>query len=400
MGRPKAVKAPEPIDPNQSMGEYLFGQEYKSRGTGVTDEYFQQRLLDAEAKFRPEYTALELADINTMAQGTEDQAGLFDLLEQQSEQAGELQRSELQKQRAEDVSALQEFSPKVAQAYRDADPYSTELADLQSQQAQSIIGGGATDAENLLGQRGMEFAASTGELTPLEQRNVQQQARMAAQSRGREMGSMGQYGELQARMAEELSKREREMQLGSALLGQQAGMQQQRFGQGQQALQSAYGMQRGISGDLGATILGRPSQSIGLGGQVLGQAQMGASGAMGPQLFDPNVGLNMAMQNQSNQMQANVATAANRTAYSGALIGAAGGMAGGFASRPASCWVAREVFGETNPKWEQFREWLTQKAPRWFHDLYMKHGESFALFISDKPLLKLIVRTWMNSRIK
>ena len=394
MGRPKAVKAPDPIDPNQSMGEYLFGQEYESRGTGVTDEYFQQRLLDAEAKFRPEYTALELADINTMAQGTEDQAGLFDLLEQQSEQAGELQRSELQKQRAEDVSALQEFSPKVAQAYRDADPYSTELADLQSQQAQSIIGGGATDAENLLGQRGMEFAASTGELTPLEQRNVQQQARMAAQSRGREMGSMGQYGELQARMAEELSKREREMQLGSALLGQQAGMQQQRFGQGQQALQSAYGMQRGISGDLGATILGRPSQSIGLGGQVLGQAQMGASGAMGPQLFDPNVGLNMAMQNQSNQMQANIATAANKTAHSAALIGAAGGAAKGF------CWVAREVFGETNPKWEQFREWLIQKAPRWFHDLYMKHGESFALFISDKPLLKLIVRTWMNSRIK
>lgn len=394
MGSPKTVQAPDPIDPNQSMGQYLFGNEFESSGKGVTDDYFQQQLLDAESKYRPEYTALELADINTMAYGTEDQTGLFDLLESQSKQAGELQRDELNKQRADDVAALQEFSPSVTQAYRDADPYSTELADLQSQQAKDIIEGGASDAENLLGERGMEFAASTGELTPLEKRNAEQQARISAQARGREMGSMGEYSELQSRMAEELNKRERELQLGSSLLGQQSGMQQQRFGQGQQALQSAYGMQRGISGDLGATILGRPSQSIGLGGQMLGYAQQGASGQMGPQLFDPNVGLNMAMQDQSNQMQANVANSANQAAYSGALFGAAGSAAGGF------CWVAREVFGETNPKWEQFRDWLTQKAPRWFHDLYMKHGESFALFISDKPLLKLIVRTWMNSRIK
>jgi len=398
MGSPKTVQAPDPIDPNQSMGQYLFGNEFESSGKGVTDDYFQQQLLDAESKYRPEYTALELADINTMAYGTEDQAGLFDLLEGQSKQAGELQRDELNKQRADDVAALQEFSPSVTQAYRDADPYSTELADLQSQQAKDIIEGGASDAENLLGERGMEFAASTGELTPLEKRNAEQQARISAQARGREMGSMGEYSELQSRMAEELNKRERELQLGSSLLGQQSGMQQQRFGQGQQALQSAYGMQRGISGDLGATILGRPSQSIGLGGQMLGYAQQGASGQMGPQLFDPNVGLNMAMQDQSNQMQANVANSANQAAYSGGLFGAAGSATGMF--NFGSCWVAREVFGETNPKWEQFRDWLTQKAPRWFHDLYMKHGESFALFISDKPLLKLIVRTWMNSRIK
>ena len=415
MGKKSSPAAPEPIDASKSMGEYLFGKDFGSF-QGITDPELQKRLIGAEAQFRPQYTALELADINVMARGleagtkanpayaqaqqdiasleaklastpkttttkvsgsskgweghprslksrtrtkanpeyarieaelnaqrarfknleptttTSAQPGLFDLLEEQSQRAGELQRSELQKQRSEDVAALQEFSPQVVEAYRAADPYSTGLADLQSQQAQDIIGAGASEAEQLLGKRGLELASSTGQLTPLEQRNVQQQARLAAQSRGREMGSLGQYGEMQSRMAEELAKREREIQMGSALLGQQAGLQQQRFGQGQQALQSAYGMQRGISGDLGATILGRPSQSIGLGGQMLGQAQQGAAGQMGPQLFDPNMGVNIAMQNQSNQTNyAGAMAQAGATRSAGMMSGigsAVGGAAG------------------------------------------------------------------------
>jgi hypothetical protein len=284
----------------------------------------------------------------------------------------------------------------VVEAYRAADPYSTGLADLQSQQAQDIIGAGASEAEQLLGKRGLELASSTGQLTPLEQRNVQQQARLAAQSRGREMGSLGQYGEMQSRMAEELTKREREMQMGSALLGQQAGLQQQRFGQGQQALQSAYGMQRGISGDLGATILGRPSQSIGLGGQVLGHAQQGAAGQMGPQLFDPNMGVNIAMQNQANQTSYGGAMAqagAARSAGTMGMLGTLGGAAIGL------CWVAREVYGESNPNWLKFRSWLLSDAPSWFVKLYARHGERFAKFISNKPLLKSAIRSWMNSKI-
>ena len=329
MGKKSSPAPPEQVDPGESMGEYLFGKGFGNY-QGITDPELQAKLIGAEKEYRPQYTALELADINTMAMGTADQKGLFQLLEDQSEQAGALQRRELQKQRGEDVAALEEFSPQVVEAYRAADPYSTGLADLQSQQAQDIIGGGASDAENLLGQRGLEFAASTGELTPLEQRNVEQQARIAAQSRGREMGSLGEYSEMQARMAEELGKREREMQLGSALLGQQAGLQQQRFGQGQQALQSAYGMQRGISGDLGATILGRPSQSIGLGSSMLGQAQQGAAGQMGPQLFDPNMGVNMALQQQSNMANYSGAVAQANATRSAGMMDMIGSLGGGF----------------------------------------------------------------------
>ena len=246
------------------------------------------------------------------------------------------------------------------------------------------------------------------------------------------MGSLGQYGEMQARMSEELGKREREMAIGSQLLGQEAGLRAQRMGLGagmlssselmaaqrraellqkqqlgagligqgasigSQRLGQAYGMQRGISGDLGATILGRPSQSIGLGGQMLGQAQQGAAGQMGPQLFDPNMGVNIAMQNQSNQTNyagAMAQAGAARSAGTMGMLGTLGGAAIGL------CWVAREVYGESNENWLKFRGWLLSDAPAWFVKLYARHGERFAKFISNKPLLKSAIRSWMNSKI-
>jgi len=60
--------APDPIDPGKSMGEYLFGKGFTSYG-GVTDPKLQDRLIGAEQRYRPQYTALELADINVMAKG-------------------------------------------------------------------------------------------------------------------------------------------------------------------------------------------------------------------------------------------------------------------------------------------------------------------------------------------
>ena len=158
--------------------------------------------------------------------------------------------------------------------------------------------------------------------------------------------------------------------------------------------QQAFGMNRQIAGDIGSTILGRPSSAIGLGQQGIGQATNLAAQPMGPQLFDPNVGINMAMQNQQNQMNASIAGAANKTARYGATVGAIGSAIGGL------CWVAREVYGEHNPKWKQFRDWLTGDAPKWFNNLYTKYGERFAEFISDKPRIKSIIRKWMDTKIK
>lgn len=63
------------------------------------------------------------------------------------------------------------------------------------------------------------------------------------------------------------------------------------------------------------------------------------------------------------------------------------------------CWVAREVYGETNPKWYLFRDWMLTKAPYWFVKLYMKHGIRVARFISNKPKIKSAIRFWMDGRI-
>ena len=424
----KGSRAPAPIDPGESMGKYLFGSGFQGY-QGVTDPRLQEKLIAAEERFRPRYAALELQDIGTFARGTGGTPGLFDLLEESGLRASEMQRESLAAQRAADVAALEEFSPQVVEAYRKADPFSTELADLASQKAQEDLGlaakgeellasevqaaseaeqklletGGKladlkpteqeavlkksgieltnltpTEQEALLQQRGTEFLKSTGQLSQLEKRRVEQQARAGSLARGRELDKSSLYGEMQARMAEELGKQEREIALGSQLLGQEAGMRGQRVGLGAQLLGQeasmagarmgmggqflqageglaaqrraeqlqkqqfgagligqeagimgqrlgqAFGMQRGIAGDLGSAILGRPSQALALGGNVLGQAQGQAAGPMGPQLFDPNVGINLALQQRGQDIEFQGMQAQAR----GAGLGTAAGLFG------------------------------------------------------------------------
>ncbi len=462
------INQPPPIDPGKAMGEYLFGTGFRSYG-GVTDPRLQNRLISAERRFRPQYTALELADINVMATGIEggspnpeyqlleaklagleagaeaykssrgsgkskealelaaermfpkkkrsmssrhrggsstirkfnkeqdarraafvsagdinydssaDRAaeiarvrtqlrqtpetlgatkGLFDLLEEQSTRAGALQREQLGLQRADDVSALQEFAPQVVDAYRDADPYSTNLADLAASQAESAF-------ERASGPMGFEA-----------QRQVDQSV----------LGNLGGTAFAQQ---------------GRSALEAALGREQYQQGREQFAAglgQGAFAQSRQLAGDIGMTILGRPSASIGLGGQMLQQATAGAAGPMGPQLFDPNVGINMAMSQRSDNMNllgAQAQADASRSAGRSSMLGSLGGAAIGL-----MCWVAREVYGPTNPKWKQFRAWVTDDSPSWFLKLYIKYGERFAKFISDKPRIKAIIRKWMDTKIK
>ena len=64
------------------------------------------------------------------------------------------------------------------------------------------------------------------------------------------------------------------------------------------------------------------------------------------------------------------------------------------------CWVAREVYGPANPDWLIFREWMFNKAPKWFFNLYAKYGERVASFISNKPALKFVIRKMMDRVVK
>jgi hypothetical protein len=214
--------------------------------------------------------------------------GLFDLLEEQSRRAGVLQREELQLQRESDVGALREFAPQVVEAYRAADPYSTGLADMASRQAETL------------------YAEGEGELSPERRRMAEQAARMGSLARGR-------IGD-ESSIAAELLGRE-QVRSGLRAEARQAGGQ-------------AFSMQRQMAGDIGSVLLGRPSAAIGLGGQVLGQAQAGAAGPMGPQLFDPNVGINMALQQRGQDVTFQGMQAQAQATSSAGMMGAVGSIGG------------------------------------------------------------------------
>ena len=402
MGKKSSPRAPAPIDPGKAQGEYLFGKGFQSNYAGITDPRLQQKLLESEGRYRPQYSALELADINTMWEGYEDVStspqyqslqaelagleagaavsnlsteerraalgeqydlsranlvgagkdkslagrlsntggkkgkkggeeartayinagmvgtndrearkaeiktrmgemekmggvkGYKGLLADASRQSGMLEREMLGLQRKDDVSALEEFAPQVVEAYRAADPYSTGLADKQTAMANDL------------------YQRAQG-LNPEQQRIVDQQALGMAQQQGRITD--------QSAVAGQLLGRENYL---SGLRGQAAGMGQQ-----------AFGMNRLIAGDLGSTILGRPSSAIGLGQSGLGESIGLAAQPVGPQLFDPNMGINMAMQQQANEVNYAGAMAQADASRSSGLMGAVGSIAGGYASSAA-----------------------------------------------------------------
>ena len=60
------------------------------------------------------------------------------------------------------------------------------------------------------------------------------------------------------------------------------------------------------------------------------------------------------------------------------------------------CWVAREVYGKQDLRWLIFRTWLKYEAPKWFNTLYENHGESYAKFITNKPVFKWATKKLMD----
>ena len=104
------------------------------------------------------------------------------------------------------------------------------------------------------------------------------------------------------------------------------------------------------------------------------------------------------------QAQAAVDTAYSTPNYISAGGGALGklipgGLLGGSGGGPIFCWVAREVYGEDNPKWLQFREWMLTKASDNLRNFYTEYGERIAESIRNKPKIKSIIRKWMDSKI-
>jgi hypothetical protein len=147
-------------------------------------------------------------------------------------------------------------------------------------------------------------------------------------------------------------------------------------------------------------LLGRAGGgSLQAGGQVFGQAGYGLNS--GPQYLNPESGLGYISQmaaNEANMYGAQLSADATRDAGMMNMIGSIAG-AGVGAGIKKLCWVAREVYGPTNPAWLQFRKWMFTESPNWFFKLYAEYGERFANWISNKPRIKSIIRKWMDSKI-
>ena len=107
----------------------------------------------------------------------------------------------------------------------------------------------------------------------------------------------------------------------------------------------------------------------------------------------------MSIANLNADTQSEVAKRGESTA-SGSAIGSLIGTLGSAYIMSSFCWVAREVYGKGDPRWYIFRMWLKYKAPKWFSNLYIQHGEDYAKFIKKKPIFKWMTMKLMDLVVK
>lgn len=230
------------------------------------------------------------------------------------------------------------------------------------------------------GQQALSDLQMGSSLNAQETTQAQQAARAAAQSRGLNFSRQG--SDLEILNTYSMGQTRQRQRQATAQSAYQMGMGQQQVGL-QSFLSPAY----------------QASQQYGLTGLVQ-SAQAGYAGLGQSSFLQPESQYLANIRANRIQMETSIQSA--NAARSGSIIGGAlsaiGSYAGGVAA--AGCWVAREVYGEDNPEWMVFRGWLFTEAPDWFRDLYLEEGERFAEFISDKPLLKSIVKMAMDLVVK
>ena len=64
------------------------------------------------------------------------------------------------------------------------------------------------------------------------------------------------------------------------------------------------------------------------------------------------------------------------------------------------CWVARAAFGERDIRWLIFRAWLMEDAPKWFRQLYLRHGAKVGSWLEGRDGARQLVRVAMAPAIK
>lgn len=152
----------------------------------------------------------------------------------------------------------------------------------------------------------------------------------------------------------------------------------------QQSLQNANALSTNASG-LGqqnvSNLAGLYNSQQGYGLQAQELANQGLEAAAGYQAYPQQAALGSYYGGVAAQQ-----------ALPGQLIGA-GGQLG--AAMMLGCWVAAEVLSDgdmNHPKVCNARNFINNIAPKWFKNFYLKNGYSFAAYIRNRNILKIILR--------
>jgi len=348
MGSKAKVPGPNPTaDYNQYLAE-------GSNALRAQDQLLRQQ-MGYEAGLQPLLTAQQMASLKGQSQGL---LGLY----------GDL------------------YEPAQAMQKRYAGDQLTMMGGFGQQATQAALGSLDPTTRGIydtFGQQALTDLQAGSSLNAQETTQAQQAARAAGAARGLSFSRQGSDLEV----------------LNTYGMGQKR--LQQRQGVAQQAYQMGMSQQQvGLQGFLAPAYAS--SQQYGLSGLVQGaQASYGSLGQSSFLTPESQYLANI----RSNRIQMETSIQSANAARSGGIMGGLlGGVGAGLGKAAGAaifgCWVAREVYGNENPEWTIFRAWLFTESPEWLRDLYLEEGERFADFISDKPVLKSIVKMAMDLVVK
>lgn len=257
-------------------------------------------------------------------------------------------------QRGADIADVERYGAQSRQAILDSNPDQAALLAMLNEQAQMELQSGST-------------------LNPEEYRQMQNYSRGAFADRG--------MGRSNASAFDEMMKL---YNLGSATKDKRRSF-----------AGNVLGYNQAVVGDPFMQILGRSGQAIGAANSLAQQGQGQVAQAGAGNLYDPFKDAYSTMFHNQDIAAANKQAQMQMT---GQIIGGALGAAGSVGA--AFCWAAREVFGEQNPKWLQFRKWLLEAAPKKLRAWYLENGEALAAALKANPEEKGWVREFMESKIR
>lgn len=348
----------KPSDPSSPQGVQAgqAGQSALDYTNSMANPAMYSQLLGVDQSYRQPFAQL---NIDTLGQYMNSGLGQYGNAVQQT---GNINQQALNQQYGGMVGAMNQYGGQITQAMKNANPALAQLANNQ------------TNLANQLYAQGQQ-------LTPDQSRSATQQALAAGAASGR----IGDNSSV-----------------ASQILGRDSYLKQNQM-LAQNAGQNAYSMNQQFSNPI-MSILGQPAAAMQYGQNQQNFGFQQNQQNLGSAFITPSNGINLALQNAANMNNynasiygANAALAGANAQAKGAMIG--GAMQGAGAAAAYFCWVAREIYGSENPQWLAFRHWMFNCSPKWFLKLYATHGEKFAQFISNKPILKSIIKKWMDGRI-